>query len=142
MENEYASTLDKVNFSRWTNKAKNAKQDIARAFLSFAFILKEIFDNSYFDFKYNTWKDYCVNELEITVSTSYDYIKIARFVEDNKRYLAIEKAEVLGHRKLKMLTQKLSGVEIKYRKVVLKNIKENDPLPKIKEKIKLLIDGT
>jgi hypothetical protein len=137
MTEEYTSVIDRVNYSRWTNKAKNAKSEIARAFLSFACILKEIKDNSYHEYRFENFKSYCEDELEIDWRTAYDYIKIADFVYENKDYLKIEKAELLGHKKLKLLSQKLSKREVKYRRVILKNINENDSYGKIKEIIEM-----
>ncbi|MDM7987259.1 MAG: hypothetical protein QUS13_08000 [Smithella sp.] len=141
MAEEYSSTLDRVNYNRWTNKAKNAKSEIARAFLAFAFILKEIKENSYHEFKYNNFRQFCDEELGIDWRSAYDYIKIADFVEDNKNYLSVEKAELLGHKKLKLLSQKLSAREVKFRKAILKNIHESDSYMKIKEKIEISGDS-
>ena len=128
-----------MNYDRWTNKARNAKGDIARAFLAFAYILKEIKDNSYHDYKYENFRQFCEEEVEIDWRTAYDYIKIADFVDDNKAYLKVEKAELLGHKKLKLLSQKLSKIEESYRRAVLKNINSNDSYGKIKEKIEITV---
>jgi len=137
MDSEYSSTLERVNYNRWTNRARNAKHEISRAFLTYAFILKEIRDNAYFEYQFSNFREYCGFELEIDWRTAYDYIKIADFVEDNKKYLKLEQAELLGHKKLKLLSQKLSRVEEKYRKVILKNINEKDSFIKIKEKLEV-----
>jgi len=141
MDSEYSSTLERVNYSRWTNRARNAKHEIARAFLTYAFILKEIRDNAYFEYQFSNFREYCGVELEIDWRTAYDYIKIADFVEDNKKYLKLEQAELLGHKKLKLLSQKLSRVEEKYRKAILKNINEKESFIKIKEKIEVSLKG-
>jgi len=108
MAKDLSPSIDKVNYSRWTNKAKNAKNDIARAFLEFASILKQIKDNGYYDYKFDNFKEYCESELQIAWQTAYDYVKIADFVFENKQTLNLEKAGLLGHKKLKLLAQKLS----------------------------------
>ena len=135
MNEDLSSSIDKVNFTRWTNKAINAKNDIARAFFEFALILKQIKDSGHYDYKYNNFKDYCDSELNIDTSTAYDYIKIADFVVSNNDVLSIEKAQLLGHKKLKLLAQKLNKIEDKYRKSILKNVSENESFTVLKEKV-------
>ena len=75
-------------------------------------------------------------------------MKIAEFVEQNRSILSLEKAGLLGHKKLKLLAQKLSRVEDKYRKAILRKIDEKESFTQLKgqlektlDKLKLRQDG-
>ncbi|UCB45462.1 MAG: hypothetical protein JSV25_14835 [Spirochaetota bacterium] len=122
MTKDLRTEIDKVRCQRWTNRANNAKNDIARAFFEFAFTLKQIKDNGYYDYKYDNFKDYSEFELQLDWRTAYDYVKIADFVIDNHNYLTTEKAGLLGHKKLKLLAQKLSKLEKQHRSAILSSI--------------------
>ncbi|HMB00436.1 MAG TPA: hypothetical protein VKS21_05560 [Spirochaetota bacterium] len=135
MKKDIVSAKEKVNFQRWTNKAINAKKDIARAFFNFALILREIKEQGYYDVKYKNFKNYCENEIDIKWQTAYDYVKIANFVVENKDCINQKKALVLGHKKLKLLSQKLSKIEAKFRKAILKKISEDDSFTSLKNKV-------
>jgi len=135
MKNDLISSKDKVTYERWTNKAKNAQTEIGRVFLNFALILKEIKDKGIYSTKYNNFKDYMVNEINLDWRTGYDYIKIADFVQQNIEIITKEKAISLGHKKLKLLSQKLSKLETKFRKAILTKINEEDSYIIIKEKL-------
>ncbi|MBU1078432.1 MAG: hypothetical protein KKH98_14135, partial [Spirochaetes bacterium] len=135
MKKDINNTLDKVNYIRWTNKAINAKNDIARSFFEFSIILKQIKDNGFYDYKYNNFKEYCDNEIKIDWRTAYDYVKIADFVIKNNKVLSLEKAGLLGHKKLKLLSQKLTNIEEKYRQEILRQINEKESFTKLKERL-------
>ncbi len=132
--------LDKVRYQRWTNRANNAKNEIARAFFEFAFTLKEIKDNGYYDYKYGNFKDYCDNELKLDWRTAYDYVKISDFVINNPKYLTTEEAGILGHKKLKLLAQKLSKLENRQRNEILKSIDAQETFTQLKQKIELKLE--
>ena len=61
MKRNLTTTSEKVNYHRWTNKAINAKNDIARTFFAFAHILKKIKDYGYYDIKYDNFREYFVS---------------------------------------------------------------------------------
>ena len=96
MAKDLSTEIDKVRYQRWTNRANNAKNDIARAFFEFAFTLRQIKENGYYDYKYDNFKDYSEFELQLDWRTAYDYVKIADFIIDNHNYLTTEKAGLLG----------------------------------------------
>lgn len=137
MEKVLSTELDKVRYQRWTNRANNAKNDIARAFFEFAFTLKEIKDNGYYDYKYSNFKDYCDKELKIDWRTAYDYVKIADFVIRNNNYLSTEQAGILGHKKLKLLSQKLAKLENEQRITILQSVESHETFTQLKKKIEL-----
>ena len=139
MAKDITSGKERVLFERFTNMAVNAHKEIGRAFFNFAYILKTIKDKGYFDVKYPNFKEYCEGELRIDWRTAYDYVKIADFVETNKEVIGKGKAEALGHKKLKLLSQKLSDIEAGVRKSILKKIDENESFTQIRDKIEKLL---
>lgn len=140
MKRNLPTTSDKVNYNRWTNKAINAKNDIARTFFAFAHILKQIKDNGFYDIKYDNFREYCENEIGIDWRTAYDYVKNAEFVERNQETLSLDKAGLLGHKKLKLLSQKLSHIEDKYRIAILRKIDENKSFTQLKGQLEKTLD--
>ena len=139
MKKEIESTYDKVYYSRLTNNVINAKKEIALAFLNLAFILKEIKDSKIYGVEFNNFKDYCENKIDIDWRTAYDYVKISDFVTKNKDVLTENTARRFGHKKLKLLTQKLSKIEVKIRKAILKKISYKDSYMTLKEKVSLIL---
>ncbi len=135
MSKEIESSHDKVQYSRLTNKAINAKMEISKAFLNLAFVLKEIKDTGIYGLEFNNFKNYCEEKINIDWRTAYDYVKIADFIIENRNELNEESAEILGHKKLKYLTQKLSKIEDQFRKAILKKINTKDSFIVLKEKV-------
>lgn len=135
MARELGTQADKVVYLRWTNRALNAKRDIARSFFELAYTLKQIKDAGYYDYEYDNFKDYCSSELQIDWRTAYDYVKIADFVEQNRAVLSQDKAGLLGHKKLKLLSQKLSHLEQRQREEILRGIEERETFTQLKLRI-------
>jgi hypothetical protein len=142
MNRDLVSQTDLVKFERINNQAINAFRNINRAFLNFAIILLKIKNTAIYDIKYNNFKEYCDNELEIDYKTALDYTKVGDFVFNNIKYLDRDRAEILGYKKLKLLSQKLSILEENKRHKILSLINEQESYTVLKERLdKIIIDS-
>ncbi len=131
----------KVRFNQHKNRILNTKTGIFNSIISLGKELQIVKDNEFFRPYYRNFKDYCINEIDISWQTAYDYIKIYFFIEENKDVLPIEKAKTIGHRSLKLLAQKLSKIEVKQRKVILQSITEYEHYESIKNRINSTTHG-
>ncbi len=131
----------KVKFNQHKNRILNTKTGIFNSIIALGKELKIVKEKGFYRPYYRNFKDYCINEIDISWQTAYDYIKIYFFIEENKDVLPIEIAKTIGHRSLKLLVQKLSKIEEKQRKSILQNITEYEHYNSIKNRISTFTHG-
>lgn len=132
------------------NKAFQAKRKIETGFIELAESIFEINQKKLYKLKYNTFREFCEEELGFSRQTIYVYISILKLINSFPNHFPKDKAVEYGHKKMRYITEGANSIDKiisdeeernKLKVTIFKSISPSMPSTEIEAKIEDIISG-
>ncbi len=129
---EKEDSRDLAEFDSLINKALQARRKIETGFIELAESIFDIHKKKLYRLKYNTFNEFCEEELGFSRQTVYVYISILKLIVAYPKYFPKEKAIEFGHKKMRYITEGVNAINGKSADDNIKETKKIEILEHVK----------
>jgi len=105
---------DLKQYEELIQKAIQARRKIETGFIDLAESIFDLHRKKLYKIKYQTFGEFCEQELGFSRQTIYIYINILKLINRYPNYFPREKAIDFGHKKMRYITEGVSAIDKKY----------------------------